>query len=110
MVIINANLDSRYIEEPCIFKTYCKCKNKVCKVIVSNGVFSNFVSIEMVKKLNFPRIMHERPYRAHGINVADQAEVTEQAQVHFSIGKYEDILWCDIIPIVDCHLIFGRAW
>ena len=54
--------------------------------------------------------MHERPYRAHGINGVDQVEVTEQAQVHFSIGPYEDSLWCDIIPIVDYHLILGGAW
>ena len=56
-----------YNQRHSIFRTKCKCKNKVCKVIVDSGSFENIISVEMVEKLNLPRVPHDLPYRAYGL-------------------------------------------
>ena len=58
---------TRHPQRHSIFRTKCKCKNKVCKVIVDSGSFENIISVEMVEKLNLPRVPHDLPYRAYGL-------------------------------------------
>jgi len=36
--------------------------------------------------------------------------VNQQMKVKFSIGKYEDFMLCDIIPMEDCYILLGRPW
>lgn len=61
-------MESRYDPRQAIFRTKCKYKGKVCKVIVDSGSLDNIVSIEMVEKLNVPRIPHESSYKAFGLS------------------------------------------
>ena len=100
----------RYNQRHSIFQTKCKCKNKVCKVIVDSGSFENIISVEMVEKLNIPRVSHDLPYRAYGLGDEKQIDVLEKLYVYFNIGPYFDTIECDIMPLKDCHLILGRAW
>ena len=44
-----------------LFKTLCKVKGKVCKVIVDSGSTDNIASIEMVNKLGLKRYPHPNP-------------------------------------------------
>ena len=46
-----------------IFKTACKVKGKVCKVIVDSGSTKKLASSEMVNKLSLQRIPHRNPYK-----------------------------------------------
>ena len=36
--------------------------------------------------------------------------MTRQVLVALSIGKYEDEVLCDVVPMHACHLLFGRLW
>jgi hypothetical protein len=36
--------------------------------------------------------------------------VTRQVLVALSIGKYEDEVLCDVVPMHACHLLLGRPW
>jgi hypothetical protein len=45
------------------FRTTCKTKDRVCKVIVDNGSTNNLVSTEMVEKMEMETIEHPSPYR-----------------------------------------------
>lgn len=31
-------------------------------------------------------------------------------QVPFSIGKYTNKVYCDLVDMDACHLLFGRSW
>lgn len=31
-------------------------------------------------------------------------------KVHFKIGKYEDTIVCDVVPMFVCHLLLGCPW
>ena len=36
--------------------------------------------------------------------------VNKQAIIKFSIGKYQDEILCDVVPMQACHLFLGRPW
>ena len=46
-----------------LFRTACKTKDRVCKVIVDSDSTYNLVSTEMVEKLELETIEHPSPYR-----------------------------------------------
>jgi hypothetical protein len=46
-----------------LFRTACKTKDRVCKVIVDSGSTYNLVSTKMVEKLELETSEHLSPYR-----------------------------------------------
>jgi hypothetical protein len=46
-----------------LFRTACKTKDRVCKVIVDIGSIDNLVSTEMVEKMEMENVVHPSPYR-----------------------------------------------
>jgi hypothetical protein len=46
-----------------LFRTSCKTKDRVCKVIIDSGSTNNLVSTEMVEKLELERTAHLTPYK-----------------------------------------------
>jgi hypothetical protein len=45
-----------------------------------------------------------------GLNECGEIKVTRQVLVALSIGKYEDEVLCDVVPMHACHLLLGRPW
>jgi hypothetical protein len=82
-----------------LFRTACKTKYRVCKVIVDSGSTNNLVSIEMVEKLELETDIHPSPYRVSWLQKGHQVNVTKQCLVEFKVGGYRDEILCDIIPM-----------
>jgi hypothetical protein len=93
-----------------LFRTACKTKDRVCKVIVDNGSTGNLISIEMVEKLELETIEHPSPYRVSWLQKGHQGNVTKQCLVEFKIGGYKDEILCDVIPMDVCHLLLSGPW
>jgi hypothetical protein len=93
-----------------IFRTACKTKDRVCKVIVESGSTDNLVSTEMVEKLELETTDHPSPYKVSWLQKGHQVIVTKQCLVEFKIGGYNDKILCDVIPMDVCHLLLGRPW
>jgi hypothetical protein len=93
-----------------LFRTACKTKDRVCKVIVDNGSTDNLVSTEMVEKLELETIEHPSPYRVSWLQKGHQVNVIKQCLVEFKIGGYKDEILYDVIPMDACHLFLGRPW
>ena len=34
----------------------------------------------------------------------------ERCKVSFSIGKYNDDVYCDVVDMDACHILFGHSW
>jgi hypothetical protein len=55
------------VEEPVqrtsLFRTACKTKDKVCKVIIDSGSTENLVSMDMVEKPELRTTAHTNPYK-----------------------------------------------
>jgi hypothetical protein len=93
-----------------LFKTTCKTKYRVCKVIVDSGSTDNLVSTDMVEKLKLETTDHPSPYRVSWLQKGHQVNVTKQCSVDIKIGGYNDKILCDVIPMDVCHLLLGRPW
>jgi hypothetical protein len=93
-----------------LFRTACKTKDRVCKVIVDSGSTDNLVSTEMVEKLELETVAHPSPYKVSWLQKGHQVTVTKQCLVEFKIGGYRDEILCDVIPMDVCHLLLGRPW
>ncbi|GKV08470.1 hypothetical protein SLEP1_g20092 [Rubroshorea leprosula] len=94
-----------------IFHTRCTSQGKVCSVIIDSGSCENVVSNYMVEKLGLPIKDHPHPYKLQWLQKGNEVKVTKRCLVSFSIGnRYQDEVWCDVIPMDACHLLLGRPW
>ncbi|XP_035546395.1 uncharacterized protein LOC109000434 [Juglans regia] len=93
-----------------LFHTRCFVNNKVCSVIIDGGSCTNVASTYLVEKLALTTLKHPQPYRLQWLNECGEIKVTRQVLVALSIGKYEDEVPCDVVPMHACHLLLGRPW
>jgi hypothetical protein len=93
-----------------LFRTACKTKDRVCKVIMDSGRTNNVVSTKMVEKLELETTDHPSPYKVSWLQKGHQVNVTKQCLVDIKIGGYNDKILCDVIPMDVCHLLLGRPW
>ena len=93
-----------------LFKTTCKTRDRVFKVIIDSGSIDNLVSIEMVEKLEFDMTVHPMSYKVSWLQKGHQVTVTKQCMVEFKIGGYRDEILCDVILMDVCHVLLGRLW
>jgi hypothetical protein len=93
-----------------IFHTRCHVKDKVCSVIIDGGSCTNVASTSMVEQLGLTTLKHPSPYKLQWLNDSGEVKVTKQVKVPFRIGKYEDQVLCDVVPMQAGHLLLGRPW
>jgi hypothetical protein len=93
-----------------LFHTRCFVNKKVCSVIIDGGSCTNAASTKLVEKLALPTLKHPWPYRLQWLNDSSNIKVTRQVLVPFSLGKYEDKVLCDVVPMQACHILLGRPW
>jgi hypothetical protein len=93
-----------------LFKTTCKTKDRVCKVIFDSGSTNNLVFTEMIENLELERVGHPSPYKVSWLQKRHWITVTKQCLVEFKIGGYRDEILCDFIPMDVCHMLLGRTW
>jgi hypothetical protein len=101
-------------EEPAqrtsLFKTACKSKDNIFKVIIDSRSTDNLVSMEMVEKMEMKTTAHPNPYKVSWLQKGHQVMVSQQCQVEFKIVGYRDEILCNVIPTDICHILLGRSW
>ena len=102
--------DEEKVQWENIFHTRYHVQNKVCSVIIDGGSCTNVASTTMVEKLGLPTMKHPRPYKLQWLNDSGELKVNKQVLVSFRIGKYEDEVLCDVVPMQAGHLLLGRPW
>ncbi|EOX94204.1 Uncharacterized protein TCM_003699 [Theobroma cacao] len=92
-----------------LFYIRCISQGKVCNVIINSGSCENVVANYMVEKLKLPTKVHLHPYKLQWLRKGNEVKVMKHCCVQFYIGnKYQDEIWCDVIPMDACHLFLGR--
>jgi hypothetical protein len=81
-----------------LFHTQGMIKDKICCFIVDNGNCNNIASQEL-DRLEFKSRRHPSPYKIR---------VSHVVNVPFSVGKYNDHVECDVVPMQACQLLLGR--
>jgi len=64
----------------------------------------------LVDKLALTIIPHPKPYKLQCLNESGDLTVQHQVKVKLSIGKYQDSVLCDVVPMEACHVLLGRPW
>ena len=93
-----------------LFHTRCLMQGKVCSLIIDGGSCTNVVSTRLVSKMELETKPHIRPYKLQWLSENLEMHVDKQVEVCFKIGKYEDVVLCDIVPMEACHFLLGRPW
>ncbi|PKU61488.1 RNA-directed DNA polymerase [Dendrobium catenatum] len=93
-----------------IFRTRCTVGGRVCQLIIDSGSCENVASTVLIERLNLPTEDHPSPYKLAWIQKGNEVEVSKRCLVNFSIGKFEEQVWCDVVPMDACHLLLGRPW
>ena len=90
------------VQQENIFHTRCYAQDKVCSMIIDGGSCTNIASTIMVGKLGLPTLKLQQ------LNDSGEVKVNKQVLVTFQIGKYEDKVLCDVVPMQARHLLLGR--
>uniref|UniRef100_A0A151UGX0 CCHC-type domain-containing protein n=1 Tax=Cajanus cajan TaxID=3821 RepID=A0A151UGX0_CAJCA len=93
-----------------IFNTRCKVLNNACSLIVDSGSWCNYCSTRLVEKLDLTSSPQPKPYQLHWLNEDGDLVVDQLVKVKLSIGNYEDVVLCDVVPMEACHILLGRPW
>ncbi|XP_062115055.1 uncharacterized protein LOC133829215 [Humulus lupulus] len=107
---LQAKEEEEEVQRENIFHTRCHVRDKVCSVIIDGGSCTNVASASMVAKLGLTTLRHPCPYKLQWLNDSGEVRVTKQVLVSFRIGKYEDEVLCDVVPMQAGHLLLGRPW
>ncbi|XP_070037857.1 uncharacterized protein, partial [Nicotiana tomentosiformis] len=109
--IMTINLGSNSKEQrENIFHTRCGIKGKTCSMIIDSGSCANVVSSYFVEKLGLACMKHPTPYRLQWLNDSGEQKVNKQCMISFNVGRYEDDILCDIVPMQACHILLGHPW
>ena len=64
----------------------------------------------MVDKLGLKTEPIPQSYKLSWLDSKHEIKVNRRCLVPFSIAKYEDEVWCHVVPMTACHLLLGRPW
>ncbi|XP_024014967.1 uncharacterized protein LOC112088864 [Eutrema salsugineum] len=87
-----------------LFHTRCHVQGKVCNLIIDGGSCTNVASEYMVNKLGLTVRKHPKPYNLHWLNDKGEMRVNSQVSVSLTLGKYEDEILCDVLPMEASHI------
>jgi hypothetical protein len=93
-----------------IVQSECKIKEKVCKLIIDGGSFTNAISSDVVYALSLSIWRLPMSRCMQWMNTSGTLKITHKARVKFSVGTYVDILNCDVAPLSAYHLLLDRPW
>ena len=93
-----------------LFHTRGMIKDKLCSIIVDNGSCNNIASQELVERIGLKQRRHPSPYKIQWLNECGTLRVSNIVTVPFSIGRYNDHVECDVVPMQACQLLLGRPW
>jgi len=89
----------KLIQRDHIFHTRCKVLENTCSLIVDSGSCCNCCSIRLVEKLALTIQPHPQLYKLKWLNDDEDMIVNQLVEDKFSIGHYEDVVLCDIVPL-----------
>ena len=94
-----------------LFHTRFLVQSKVCSLIIDGGSCTNAASETFVEKLGLSVHKHPRPYLLQWLSdTGGELRVTKQVKVPLTIGRYQDEITCDVLPLGSSHILLGRPW
>ena len=71
-------------------------------LVLYDSSYGNYLAPQVVETLGIECVMRRDPYY-QGRYLVDRS-----ARVFFTHGNYQEDIWCDVLPLDDCHLCLGN--
>ena len=99
-------------ETPCykLFHSKCTVQGSLCDLIIDSGSQNNIISKDVLERLQLETENHLNPYAIGWIKEVGGIQLHECCKVSFSIGKYNDEVYCDVVDMDVCDILFRRPW
>jgi hypothetical protein len=78
--------------------------------IVDSGSQKNFISAEVIKRLDLPTTLHLQPYTIGWLRQGRDLCVSQQWCFPYDIKPFKDEGLCDISPIEVCDVLLGQPY
>ena len=93
-----------------LIHTRCTVQGSLCDLIIDSGSQKNIISKDVVERLQLETKNHPNPSAIGWIKEVGGIWVHERCKVSFSIDKYNDEVYCDVVDMDACHILFRRPW
>ena len=93
-----------------LFHTRCLIQDKVCSLVIDGGSCTNAASKVLVEKLGLQIHKHPKPYLLQWLSEEGELRVTKKVKIPITIGRYKDVIECDVLPMDSSHIFLGRPW
>jgi hypothetical protein len=93
-----------------LFHTRCTVNQQIFYLIIDSSNCENTIGRETAINLVLNSDKYPKPYTISWIKEVPKVTVIERCKVSFSIGKYRDKIYCDVVDMNACNLLFGKPW
>jgi hypothetical protein len=85
-------------------------KGALLHFIVDSGNQKNLISIEFIKRLDLPIMLHPQPYTIRWLRQGSNLRVSQQCRLSYDINPFKDEVLCDVSPLEVCDVLFGQPF
>ena len=92
-----------------LFRTRYTMQWSLCDLVIDSGSQDNIISKDVVERLQLEKETHFNPYVIGWIKEVSGIWVHERCKVSFSIGKYNDEVYYDVVDMDASHILFWAS-
>ena len=107
--LLTTNEKEEEWKQTMIFRMRVKCEDMLANLVIDNDITINFVAQVVIDKPHWPIKKLAKPYKVIWSN-GSLILATHKCLVSFTLGGYEDEIWCDVIPTNITHILLVRPW
>jgi hypothetical protein len=93
-----------------LFHSQMWVKDTPLHFIVDSGSQKNLISVEVVKQLALPTMLHPHPYTIGWLRQGSDLHVNQQCHMSYGIKPFKDEVLCDVSPLEVCDVILGQPY
>jgi hypothetical protein len=97
-------------EGECLFHSQMWVQGKPLHFIVDSGSQKNLISVEVVKWLNLPTLLHLQPYNIGCLTPRRDIRISQQCRLPYDIKPFKDEVMCDVAPLEVSDVLLGQPY
>ena len=78
--------------------------------IVDSDSQKNLISVEVVKWMTLPKMLHPQPYTIEWLLQGSNLRVNQQCRLSYDINTFKDEVLCDVAPLEVCNVLLGQPY
>jgi hypothetical protein len=97
-------------EGECLFHSQMWVKGTPLHFIVDSSSHKNLISVEVVKWLALPTMLHPQPYTIGWFCQGSDLCISQQCRLSYGIKPFKDEVFCYVYPLEVCDFLLGQPY